>query len=294
MSPPSRIFRAQLAERLGLPSVTIVGRQTAWFEDLYHLVIGASWPRFFALMGGVFVVLNLGFAVCFFLAPGSVEHARNYSFEDAFFFSVQTLATIGYGGMAPANFYGHLVVTVESFVGLLFSALMTGITFAKFSRPRARIVFSEKCVVTSWNGVPHLMFRMANWRQNLVLETQIRTVLLVSETTLEGDTIRRQIDLPLVRDHSSIFALSFLAMHRIDDGSPLQGVANLERLRAGDAEILVSLSGTDETVSQVIHGRYRYRLDDVVWNARFVDVLSRDEKGGRVLDYTKFHDVVPS
>ncbi len=289
-----RTSAQRIAARTGLPPIVVLGRHKSLFEDLYHFVIELTWPRFFLLQGGVFLLLNVAFAGCFWVVPGSVEHARAYSFEDAFFFSVQTLATIGYGGMAPATRYAHVVVTAESFVGLLFSALTTGITFAKFSRPRARILFAEKCVVGAWNGVPHLMFRMANWRQNLVLETTVRVVLLVSETTLEGETIRRQVEVPLVRDRSALFALSFLAMHRIDEHSPFFGQDRIEQLRAGEADLLVSLSGTDETVAQTIHGRHRYRLDDIVWNARFAEVISRQNDGTRVLDYRKFHDVISS
>jgi inward rectifier potassium channel len=136
------------------------------------------------------------------------------------------------------------------------------------------------------------MFRMANWRRNRIVEARLSVVLLVTERTREGEVLRRQIDLPLVRDRTSVFFLSWTAMHRIDESSPFHGPDALARLRAQGTELFLALTGLDETIGQTIHARRQYTLDDIAWNARFADVLSDDPDGSRVIDFRRFHDVV--
>jgi inward rectifier potassium channel len=210
---------------------------------------------------------------------------------------VQTLATIGYGAMSPATRYGHAVVVVEALIGTLGVALVTGATFAKFARPTARVLFSEKAVVQMRDGVPHLAFRMANWRGNMVVEGQLTVSVLLLRTTQEGDTIRVPQGLPLVRARSALFTLSWTPLHRIDEESPFwpEGggslTAALEGLRSQKAELFLSFTGIDETLGATIHARHRYALDDIVYNARFVDVLEVHPDGKRVIDYSMFHEV---
>ncbi len=273
--------------------VRAIGLQRAWHKDLYHFVLAQSWPRFFLLTGLMFVATNLVFALLYWAVPGSVANARPGSFEDAFYFSVQTLATIGYGGMTPATRYAHIVVTFEAFVGVLAVALITGITFTRFARPSVRVLFSDRVVLAPRNGVPHLMFRMANWRRNRIVEARLGVVLLVTELTREGEILRRQIDLPLVRDRTGVFFLTWTAMHKIDESSPFYGPNALDRLRAVQAELFLALTGLDETIGQTIHARRQYSLNDIVVNARFADVMSDEPDGTRVIDYRRFHDVVP-
>jgi inward rectifier potassium channel len=274
------------------PSFRTRGQRVAVFEDLYHRVLAMPWWRFFAWVAGSWLVVNAVFAVLYVASPGCVSGARAGDLEDAFYFSVQTLATIGYGAMAPATRYGHAVVVVEALVGMLGVALVTGVTFAKFARPTARVLFAAKAVVQTRDGVPHLVFRLANWRGNMVVEGQLRALLLVLETTREGDTIRTPMDLPLVRDRTALFALTWLPMHRIDASSPFfGGQIALDRLRERRAEIFLAFTGLDETIGQPIHARYRYGLEDVVYNARFADALSIDADGTRTIDYATFHDV---
>jgi len=273
--------------------IRAIGLQRAPHKDLYHFVLAQSWPRFFLLTALMFVLTNLFFAALYWLSPGSVSNTRHGSFEDAFYFSVQTLATIGYGGMTPVTRYAHVVVTFEAFAGVLAVALITGITFTRFARPSARVLFSNKVVIAPRDGVPHLMFRMANWRRNRVVEARVGVVLLVTERTREGDVMRRQIDLPLVRDRTAVFFLTWTALHRIDASSPFHGPDAVARLRAEGAELFVALTGLDETIGQTIHARYNYKLDDLVMDARFADVLSDDPDGARVIDFRRFHDVVP-
>jgi inward rectifier potassium channel len=276
-----------------MPKVEARGQSSRIHEDFYHEVLVWPWWRFFVFVSLSFLGVNALFALLYLSSPGSIANARQGSFEDAFFFSVQTLATIGYGVMSPGSRFGHVVVTLEALVGILGVALITGLAFAKFARPTARILFSEKAVVTRRDGVPHLMFRMANWRKNMVVEAQLRAFLRVEEVTREGESMRRIVDLPLVKDRSAMFILTWSAMHLIDEASPFHGDDALARLKARKAEIILSLSGVDETLGQNIHARYRYLLEDVVWQARFADVLRVDESGVRVIDYSRFHDVEP-
>ncbi len=287
------LVRLTTDERLRQPPTIVRGQATSAYDDLYHFILGRSWTRFFVSVALMFVLLNTLFALLYVIDPGGVSNARPGSFEDAFFFSVQTIGTIGYGNMAPADRYSHIVVTFEALAGIITTALVTGITFAKFARPTSRVLFAEKAVVSMRDGVPHLMFRMANWRQNMVLEAQLRVIMLVTETTREGETLRRQIEVPLVRDRTAIFALTFVAMHRIDDASPFYGPDALAKLTEKRAELLMALSGLDETVAQTIHARHYYRLDDIIWGARFADVLTIRDDNTRVLDYTRFHEVIP-
>jgi hypothetical protein len=159
------------------------------------------------------------FAFTYLVRPGCIAGARAWNFEDAFFLSVQTLGTIGYGVMSPATRYGHIMVTLESIAGILTTALIIGITFARFAVPRAQILFSKHAVVAERDGVPHLMFRMANWRHNQILEAQLRVIVLITERTREGHEIRRPLELPLVRDRTAMFGLTWVVMHRIDEKS---------------------------------------------------------------------------
>jgi inward rectifier potassium channel len=291
-APKPRKIRFDPADPRALPAIRTRGQQLSVFEDLYHKVLAMPWWRFFAYVASAWVGINGAFAALYAAAPGSVAGARPGDVEDAFYFSVQTLATIGYGAMSPATRFGHVVVVVEALVGTLGVALVTGVTFAKFARPTARVLFAAKAVIGVRDGVPHLVFRLANWRGNMVVEGQLRVLLLLLQTTREGESIRVPVEVPLVRDRTALFALTWVPMHRIDASSPFWGgAAALERLRAQRAEIFLAFTGVDETLGQSIHARYRYRLDDLVYNARFADALTIHEDGTRTIDYGSFHDV---
>jgi inward rectifier potassium channel len=272
--------------------VRAIGRRFAPHHDVYHFVLTRTWTEFFLLTGLAFLGANAFFAFFYWIAPGAVTNARPGSFEDAFFFSVQTMATIGYGGMTPATRFAHVVVTVEAMTGILSAALITGITFSKFARPTARVLFSDKMVLAPRDGVPHLAFRVANWRHNVVAEAQLRVILLVTERTREGDSLRRQLELALVRDRTPLFAFTWTVMHLIDAQSPFAGPDALTRLRDAGADIYVTLTGLDEAMGQ-IHAQHSYRLDDIVTNVRFADTMTVRPDGTRVIDYRKFHELVP-
>jgi inward rectifier potassium channel len=278
--------------RSTFPRIQAVGRAFAPHKDIYHLLLRCRWWQFFAFICGAFLAINALFGWIYCSEPGSIANARPGSFEDAFYFSVQTLATIGYGGMSPVTRLAHLTVTLEALCGIISVALVTGLTFAKFSRPTARIVFSDRMVIAPRDGVPHLMFRLANWRHNQVVEAQLRVLVLVNERTAEGETLRRLQELSLVRDRNALFSLTWLALHRIEPGSLFHGRDAFERLRAQDAQIFLSFNGFDETVGQNIHARHAYALDDVVQGGRFADILTVLPDGTRQLDYRLFHKVL--
>jgi inward rectifier potassium channel len=286
-TPPPRPARDRALGR-----IRTRGRRASPFDDVYHSILTAPWPVF---AFGVLALLTAGnalFAVLYLLDPGCIANARPGSFEDAFFFSVQTLATIGYGAMAPSNLYGHVVVTIESFVGVLTTAVVTGLTFAKFARPTARIRFSERCVIGPRDGVPHLAFRLANFRHNAIVEASARVTLLVTEVSREGESLRRPYDLPLVRAQNSLFRLSWVVMHAIDEASPFHGEGALERLRGKDAQLFVTVVGLDEALGQTVHAQGFYALDAITPNARFADVLSREPDSTVTIDYSRFDEVV--
>jgi inward rectifier potassium channel len=276
--------------RANFPTIVAIGRRLAPHEDFYHWVLTRTWLQFFGAVTLAFTLLNVLFAGVYMLSPGCIDKADG--FADHFFFSVQTLGTIGYGSMAPQTRYGNVVVSIEALTGILTTAVITGLTFARFARPTSKILFSEKMVIAKRDGVPHLMFRMANWRRNQIVEAQLNVLVLLTERTAEGEMMRRPLRLELVRDRNPMFALSWTAMHKIDDKSPFYGDDALTKLREQNAEIFLTLSGLDETLMQTITARWRYALDDIVQNARFADVLVTREDGTRVIDYDKFHDIV--
>ena len=204
---------------------------------------------------------------------------------------MQTLGTLGYGVMAPRTLYATLLVTVESFSGILTIALFTGIIFARFSRPFARVVFSKVAVVTPFDGVPTLMFRTANQRGEAIMDASVVVTLARQYTTREGVTMRRFQELKLMRSSNSLFALSWTVMHPIDQDSPLYGL-NPEDMQEHDMEIIVTLNGLDEILADRIYARHAYWADEIVWNRRFVDVISVTPAGHRMLDLTQFHDTI--
>jgi inward rectifier potassium channel len=276
----------------GRSNVVPRGLVKPFFGDFYHSWLNASWTRVFLGVSAVYLAVNFVYALAY-LATGGIENARAGSFSDAFFFSVQTIATIGYGHMSPLSLPAHLLVTVESFFGITGVAMMTGLMFAKFARPTSRVMWSDLCVIAMHDGVPALMFRVANARGNQVVEAQIRVGLMRDETTAEGESIRRIHDLKLVRNHSALFVLSWLVVHPIVEGSPLYG-ATEETLKAVRALLFVSLTGLDETFNQTINARHAYESSEFAWGRRFVDIMGTLPGGATGIDYEKFHETRPA
>ncbi len=280
--------------RLVGPSVASVVRlgQTRDLRDLYHALLTMRWPTFLGGMAAAYIGANVVFALLYLAGGKSIANARPGSFADAFFFSVQTMATIGYGVMYPQTLYANLLMTGESLLGMIAVAIGAGLVFARVSRPTARVLFSRHAVIMPYDGVPTLMLRAANQRRNQILAAQVQLTLARSETTREGHAMRRFYDLRLSRSRSPLFALTWTIMHPIDGESPLRG-ATQDSLRAAEAEIIVTLNGIDETFAQTIHARHSFIADDLRWDSRFVDILSTLPDGRRAVDYSRFHEVSP-
>ena len=285
--PPSAFPRA--VPRDGERGVVIRRAEQAPLIDIYHRVLALPLAGVLALMAVVFVVVNLLFA-SLFLMTGGVDHLHAGDLWNAFFFSVQTFGTIGYGYMYPRSFAADLIVTVETFTGMVYVALATGLVFARVSRPTARVTFSRVAVINDFEGVPTLMFRAANRRSNQILEAEVMMNLARDISTPEGHQIRRFEELKVRRSRSPLFALSWLVMHPIDASSPLYGSTS-ESLVKERVEIVVVLSGVDDRYAQRIHARHSYSADEIRWGHRFADVLSVLPNGRRQIDYRRFHDV---
>jgi inward rectifier potassium channel len=284
----------RLFPRDGTPawqSAEIIGWKPDWAHDFYYFLISTSWPVLLLCFMGIFLGTNAIFGALYALL-GGVQSARPGSFVDGFFFSVETMGTIGYGEMTPHSVAAHLLVTFESMLSMLFLAVVTGLVFAKFSRPRARVAFSNVAVVAPRNGVPTLMFRVANERANHIVEAQLRVTLMSNDVTLEGERLRKMTDLPLLRSRSSAFILTWTAMHALNEQSPLH-LTSTAQLEEQQVEILVTFTGYDATLAQTIHARYSYVAAEILFNRRFVDIIQVFADGTRRIDFTHFHLTEP-
>jgi inward rectifier potassium channel len=277
----------------GRANVVRLGPKRRRTDDLYHSLLQLSWLRLLCLLVLGFLLLNTLFGLGYWLGgPQALEGAQPGSFADAFYFSVQTMATIGYGKMAPASTLAHLLVTVEALVGLLGFATATGLVFAKLSRPTARVLFSQKVVHTRWQGEPSLMVRMANERSNQIVEAQCNLALLRDETTADGQSYRRVYDLPLLRSRTPVFALTWTAIHPITPQSPLFG-ATSESLARCEAGLVITFTGIDETFSQTVHARQSWSTSQIVFGHHFADVFLWLPDGRRAMDLSRFHQTEP-
>lgn len=273
-------------------TVVSIGLDRSPWRDAYHRLLTMSWPRFFALLVAAFLAVNGLFAAGYLAVADGIEAARPGSLADSFFFSVQTLATIGYGRMAPRSLAANVLVSVEAFAGMIGLAVTTGLVFARFARPTARVLFSRVAVIRPWEGVPSLMIRMANARGNQIAEARVKLTFLREDRTAEGETTRRVYDLRLVRSESTAFALTWTIIHPIDEHSPLFGETE-ESLRRKGGDFTVSFVGIDDGFAQSVHARHAYGAEDLVWNARMADILEVRPDGTRIIDYRRFHDTEP-
>lgn len=290
MKKKRRPSRIRIRKRNGRLEIEGIGAWYTYWRDPYHLVLTIPWLGFLGLIALGYVFANSVFALVYLAGGNCIANARPGNFLDAFFFSVQTMASIGYGVMYPRTTYANAVVAIEALVGLLGLAMSSGLALARFSRPTARVIFSRVAVVAPHNGVPTLMFRTANQRRNLILEAQLQLRLMRDEVNAEGEFMRRVYDLKLIRSQNPSFALSWTAMHPIDEQSPLYGETP-EMLVARESILVVTLTGIDETVSQTIHARHTYSMNEILWDRHFVDILLTLPDGHRYIDYSHFHDV---
>lgn len=258
--------------------------------DPYSFAIGLSWGGFALLFAALELTINAGFGALYWARPGCVVNLPADSFLYAVFFSVETLATVGYGVMAPATVYGHLVSGIEIIFGTAFTAIMTGLTFVRFSRPRARILYAENAVVARHNGVPTLMLRIANARAGMMTNALVRLAVLLPETTAEGASIRRTHDLLLVRANSPLFAITWIVMHKIEPDSPLFGMTP-ERLREDRARLFVTIEAWDVKLGAEVRDLHDYGPEEILFGMRFVDAVSVNDAGIPVADFSRLSDV---
>lgn len=261
--------------------------------SVYHALLTMSWVAFFLLVISFYFGTNLVFAVGYFLCgPGALAGSRAVSlgdrFLESFFFSVQTLATIGYGGLSPFGFAANFLVTIQALVGGLGFALATGLVFARFSRPNAKIIFSDKAVIAPYRDMTAFEFRIVNSRNNQLVEVQA-TVVLSRMEDHNGRRMRKFHELKLERNSVNLFPLHWVVVHPIDDASPMWNVTSGE-FAASDAEFIALLSGIDETSSQSVHVRSSYKHSEVVWGAKFADMFLPSDSGIRV-DLRKLHEI---
>lgn len=289
--PPLPAPQQPVVPRVGASGVVKVGLETRYFDDIYHYMMEASWARLIVIIGAVYFATNAIFATLYLVAGDSIAGAEKGSFADAFFFSVQTLSTVGYGVMSPKGPLGGALVTAEAFIGLLGMAMASGLMFSKFARPSARVIFSSRVIVSTRNGKPCLVMRMANGRGNEIIEATLRVSVLKPEVTAEGERMRRFHDLVLTRSQTPLFALTWMVIHEITESSPLFGETEAS-LQAMNVRIIVTLTGIDSTFAQTIHARTSYFAENIVWGGRFVDVTSQLPDGRLQVDYTKLHEVV--
>lgn len=262
------------------------------FSDPYHLAVGLSWPGFALLFVGLEFGINSLFAGLYLLQPGSIANAQPGSLSDAFFFSLETLATVGYGAMSPATLYGHIVSAAEIVTGMAFVAIMTGLTFVRFARPKGKILFAEKAVVATHNGHPTLMVRIANGRMVTLTDASARMSALLQERTLEGNIFRGIHELKLIRPRVPLFPLTWTLMHRIDEDSPLFGRAAAD-LRREQTRVFISVEVRDPVLAAQVYAIRDYGADDIALRHRYADAVSLDSHGRTIADLTRISLIEP-
>jgi inward rectifier potassium channel len=258
-------------------------------RDTYHLILNLSWPGFAGLVFGIYLLINLVFAGLYMLNAHAVAEMRPGSFFDAFFFSVETLATVGYGHMYPESFYGHVITMLEIMVGMFGLAVITGLIFVRFARPTARIHFSKVVVIAPFDGVPNLMIRLANLRHQAMVEPEFRMILLRNTITAEGEEMRRFRSLKLEFDHLIAFPAVLTVRHRIDETSPLFEMTP-EDFQQQDIRIIASIVGVETVIVAPVQSFGDYNYEQIEWNRRFVEIYDQNEEGEWTVDYARIDE----
>ena len=266
-----------------------IGGETAFWSDLYHRSMTISLPLFVVVGLAMFVLNNMFFACLYMLDPAAVTNVVSPRFLNLFFFSVEAFTTVGFGDMHPADIWGHSIFSIEGYMSVIETAALTGLMFARFSRPNARILFSNNPVIGAYNGSPHLMLRLANSRQNYISDATVQLWVLRNEINKDGQNFRRFHELPLLRHQNPTFVLSWTLFHPIDSNSLLHGLKP-EDFAKLNLQFILTMKGMDDTSSQELRARKTYTYDELLWNRQFVDILQVGETGTLTLDYRKFHD----
>lgn len=285
--------RRPVSVRAGAVEFVKVNTEGWEWREVYRWLLGLRWPQFAAFVAVVYVGLNLLFAALYSLGQNSIAGTTSsHGFLDSFFFSVQTLATVGYGHMYPQTLYGHVISTIEIMTGIFLLAVMTGLIFVRFSRPIARVVFSKSAVIAPLNGQPTLMVRIGNQRQHSMVEAEFRIMFNRDEPLLEGGDFRYFYNLRLQFDRLSVFPAALTLRHVIDKQSPLYG-ATAESLEAARALVLVSVVGIDPVIATAVQTQHDYTWRDIRFGERFVEIYSEEGDGRLAVDYGRIHDTEP-
>lgn len=275
---------------LGGREIVARGLRGGLSQDIYHASLTVSWPKFIGLTAAAFVALNLAFGILYSLSPDSISNTRPHGWINYFFFSIETMASVGYGDMHPQTPYGHFIASAETFVGLFSVALLTGLIFARFSQPRARILFADRLVISNHDGAPALMLRVANERTNMICDASATLWFMRNIRTAEGATLRRFYEMDLLRRENPMFVLSWGIFHIIDVDSPMFGLSEAD-LREATAGIVLSISGYDENAAQTVRSRRIYSYDDIVWNHRYCDIIDTSDEDVTVVNYHRIHEI---
>ncbi len=291
----ARGTRRRLLNRDGSFNVVLEGLNPLSSLGLYQWLLTISWPRFLGFITGLYIAINGLFAFAYLLCgpdalQSTVGSFANQSFYRAFFFSVDTFATIGYGNIIPVGVAANTLVTIEALLNIVGVALATGVMFARFSRPSARIIYSRNAIVAPYRDKTALEFRIANARSSQLIDVQVQAILTKIER-IDGSTIRKFYELELERNRVVFFPLSWTVVHPITPTSPMWGLKHADLIEA-DAELLVLLIGTDENLSQSVHSRSSYEADEIVWGAKFANMFMRSESEGIIgMNLNRIHDI---
>jgi inward rectifier potassium channel len=277
--------------RLGNREIVAEGLRLNFWADISHRCMTASWPAFIGGAALVFIVFNAIFAGFYWIGDQPVSNVPGGAYIDYLYFSIETLSTAGYGDMHPQTHYGHFIATVELFTGIFSMSLMTGLIFARFSRPNARLLFADHPVISSYDGKPTLMVRFANERHNIIGNATAKLWLIRNVVSREGQVLRRFVELPLVRNENPALALSWTLYHVLDETSPLYGL-NAHDFGALRVSLVVVVTGYDVVAAQTVHARRSYDHTDIRFGQRYVDILDDSEAGRIRIDYSKFHETL--
>jgi len=285
-APKTRVLRLG-----GREIVVAEGQRLGFWADISHRCMTASWPAFIGGAVLVFVVFNAIFAAFYWIGDQPIANVAGGAYIDYLYFSIETLSTAGYGDMHPQTHYGHFVSAVELFTGIFSMSLMTGLIFARFSRPNARILFADNPVISNHEGKLTLMIRFVNERHNIIGNATAKLWLLRNEASLEGGSFRRFYELPLLRSEHPALALSWTIYHLLDEQSPLYGLT-ADDFAASGVSLAVVVTGYDVVAAQAIHARKSYDYPAIRFGYRYADILDRTEDGRLRIDYSRFHETI--